>query len=48
MENNNIVALQNKIVEGLLIAAQKLIETKKQNHQKMVVSVEGKIQIITP
>jgi hypothetical protein len=48
MEYNNIIDLQNKILEGLTIAAQKLIETKKQNHQKMAISVDGKIQIITP
>jgi hypothetical protein len=48
MEYNNIEELQNRIIEGLKIAAQKLIETKKKNHQKMAVSVDGKIEIITP
>lgn len=48
MENNNITALQDKIIEALKIAALKLIETKKRNHQKMAVSVNGKIEIITP
>jgi hypothetical protein len=48
MEYDNIKELQNKILEGLKIAAQKLIETKKLNRQKMAVSVDGKIQVITP
>lgn len=48
MEYNNIKELQNRIVEALKIAAQKLIETKKRNNQKMVVSVNGKIEIISP
>ena len=48
MENNHITALQDKIIEALKIAAQKLIETKKRNHQKMAISVNGKIEIITP
>lgn len=48
MEYNNIKELQNKIAEALKIAAQKLIETKKRNHQKMAVSVNGKIEIISP
>ena len=48
MEYNNIKELQNKIIEGLKIAAQNLRETKKKNHQKMAISVNGKIQIITP
>lgn len=48
MENNSIIALQNKITEGLKIAAQNLIENKKQKQQKMVVFTDGKIQIITP
>lgn len=48
MEFANIKDLQNTIIEGLKIAAQQLIETKKRNHQKMVVSVDGKIKIITP
>lgn len=48
MEYNDIKDLQNRIVEALKIAAQKLIETKKRNHQKMAVSVNGKIEIISP
>jgi hypothetical protein len=48
MEYANIKELQNTIIEGLKIAAQKLVETKKRNHQKMAVSVDGKIEIITP
>ena len=48
MENNHITALQDKIIEALKLAAQKLIDTKKQNHQKMVICVDGKIQTITP
>ena len=48
MENNHITALQDKIIEALKITAQKLIETKKRNHQKMAISVNGKIEIITP
>ncbi len=48
MDKDRIIALQNKIIEGLAIAAQKLIENKKQNNQKMVVSIGGKIQIIEP
>ena len=48
MEYNNIKDLQNKILEGLEIAAQKLIETKKKNKQKMAISIDGTIQIIIP
>ncbi len=48
MEYNNIKELQNRIVEALKISAQKLIETKKRNNQKMAVSVNGKIEIISP
>ena len=48
MENNHITALQDKIIEALKIAAQKLLETKKRNHQKMAISINGKIEIITP
>jgi hypothetical protein len=48
MEYKDIKDLQNRITEALQIAAQNLIETKKRNNQKMVVCVDGKIQIITP
>lgn len=48
MEYNSIKELQDKIMAGLQIAAQQLIETKKKNKQKMAISVDGKIQIITP
>lgn len=48
MEYNNIKELQNKIIEALKIAAQKLIETKKRNKQKMAISVNDKIEIISP
>lgn len=48
MKNSDIEALQNKIEEGLKIAAQKLMETKKQKKQKIAVCIDGKIQIITP
>jgi hypothetical protein len=48
MEYNNIKELQEKILKGLNLAAQKLIETKKLKQQKMVVFVDGRIQIITP
>lgn len=48
MEYNNIKELQHKISEALIIASQKLIETKKRNNQKMAVSIDGKVQIITP
>lgn len=50
MDNNNdyITALQDKIIEALKLAAQKLIETKKKNNQKIAVSVDGEIKIITP
>lgn len=48
MDNNHITALQDKIIEALKLAAQKLIETKKKNNQKMAVSVNGEIKIITP
>ena len=48
MDNKQLELLQNKILEALKIAAQQLIETKKQKKQKMAVSIDGKIQIITP
>jgi hypothetical protein len=48
MENNHITALQDKIIEALKIASQKLIETKKRNKQKIAVSINGKIEIISP
>ncbi len=48
MKYNNIKELQNRIAEALKIAAQKLLETKKRNHQKMAISVNGKIEIISP
>jgi hypothetical protein len=48
MEWNNITELQNKILEGLKISAQKLIEEKQQKQQKMAISVDGKIKIIIP
>lgn len=34
-------------MEALTLTSQKLIETKKRNNQKMAVSVDGKIKIIT-
>jgi hypothetical protein len=48
MEYNEIKVLQKKIIEALKVASQNLVETKKRNNQKMVVCVDGKIQIITP
>lgn len=48
MENNHITDFQDKIIDALKIAAQKIIETKKRNNQKMEVSVNGKIEIISP
>jgi hypothetical protein len=48
MENNEIKQLQNKIIEALKVASIQLLENKKRDNQKMVVSVDGKIQIITP
>jgi sulfur carrier protein ThiS len=48
MQFNNIKELQQKILEGLKIAAQKLIETKKLKNQKIAVLVNGKIEIISP
>lgn len=48
MENNQITALQDKIIEALKVAAQEFIENKKRNHQKIAISVDGKVQIIIP
>jgi hypothetical protein len=48
MEDNHITILQNKIEEALKIAAIKLIETKRKNKQKIVISENGEIKIITP
>jgi hypothetical protein len=48
MQFNNIKELQQKILEGLKIAAQNLIENKKLKNQKMAITVNGKIEIISP
>jgi hypothetical protein len=48
MQPNDVKKLQSKIMEGLQIASQKLIETKKRNNQEMAISVNGKVQIIKP
>ena len=47
-KHERLVALQDKIIEGLRVAALQLIETKRKNKQQMVVFKEGKIQIIDP
>ena len=47
-KHERLVALQDKIIEGLRVAALQLIETKRKNKQQMVVFMEGKIQIIDP
>jgi DNA-binding protein YbaB len=48
MENNNITVLQDRITEALKVAAEKLMETKKKNKQKIAVSINGKIKIFIP
>lgn len=48
MANNHIIELQQKIIDGLEIAAKKLTETKKKNGQKIAVFRDGKIQVIVP
>jgi hypothetical protein len=48
MENDDIRILQDKIEAALQIAAIKLIESKRKNKQKMVVSRNGKIVVIDP
>ena len=47
-KHERLVALQDKIIEGLRVAALQLIETKRKNKQQMVVFMDGKIQIIDP
>jgi hypothetical protein len=48
MEKIKILELQNKIIDGLKASALQLMETKRKNNQKIVISTDGEIKIITP
>lgn len=47
-ERNNYKELRDKIVHGLEEAYKRLVEFKKQKNSPMVVSRNGRIQIISP
>ncbi|MEA5401733.1 MULTISPECIES: hypothetical protein [Arcicella] len=46
MEKNEILALQDKIVEGLKISSKKMIENKKKNNGKLVIFNNNQIKTI--
>lgn len=48
MNNNERQMLKEKIKRAIKISSQKLIEKKKAQGQKLVISEEGKIKLIEP
>ena len=46
MEENKLIELRNKILEGLKISAELLLEEKKRINGKLVVFRDGEIKIL--
>jgi hypothetical protein len=46
MINNNIIDLREKILKGIALAFDKLIQTKQKNNDELVYSKNGKIVFI--
>lgn len=46
MNKAEIIELQKKIMDGLVLASQKMLEAKQKNNEKLAVYHNGKIQVI--
>ncbi len=48
MKNKELNSIRDKIVKGMKISAKKLVESKKNLGQKLIISENGEIQVIDP
>lgn len=48
MKNKELNSIREKIVKGMKVSAKKLVKSKKNLGQKLVISENGKIKVINP
>ena len=48
MKNKELNIIRDKVIKGMKISAEKLVESKKELGQNLVISENGKIKIINP